>query len=84
MAARYGVAASTVVVVAIAGGKEQRFRRLDDVWTRHDQPAAFNQYAGGAIRDLPRGLMQHGPGLRLQCGAGLHRVPGPYGHAGDG
>lgn len=51
LAARYGVASSTVVVVDIENGAEKDFERLDEVWTLHDQPAAFTKYVGGAIRE---------------------------------
>ena len=50
LAARYGVASSTVVVVDIENGEEKNFKRLDEVWTLHDQPAAFSKYVGEAIR----------------------------------
>jgi hypothetical protein len=50
LAARYGVASSTVVVVDIENGKEKDFKRLDEVWTLHDEPKAFSEYVGGAIR----------------------------------
>ena len=50
LAARYGVASSTVVVVDIENGEEKNFKRLDEVWTLHDQPEAFAEYVGKAIR----------------------------------
>ncbi len=50
LAARYSVASSTVVVVHLENGKEKDFKRLDEVWTLHDQPAAFADYVGKAIR----------------------------------
>jgi hypothetical protein len=50
LAARYGVASSTVVIVDIENGEEKSFERLDEVWTLHDQPAAFSKYVSDAIR----------------------------------
>jgi len=41
---------SCVVVVNIQGGQERGFQRLDDVWTRYQDPADFNGYVGAAIR----------------------------------
>lgn len=54
LAARYAVAASTVVVVDIKDGVEKGFKRLDDVWTLYDRPEAFTAYVGGAIREFLR------------------------------
>ena len=50
LAKRYEVVSSCVVVVNIQGGKETGFQRLDDVWTRYEDPADFNEYVGAAIR----------------------------------
>ena len=50
LAKRYEVVSSCVVVVNIQGGKERDFQRLDDVWTRYQDPADFNGYVGAAIR----------------------------------
>lgn len=50
LAKRYGVVSSCVVVVNIQGGQERDFQRLDDVWTRYQDPADFNGYVGAAIR----------------------------------
>ena len=50
LAKRYEVVSSCVVVVNIQGGKERSFQRLDDVWTRYQDPADFNGYVGAAIR----------------------------------
>jgi len=50
LAKRYEVVSSCVVVVNIQGGKEREFQRLDDVWTRYQDPADFNGYVGAAIR----------------------------------
>jgi hypothetical protein len=52
LAARYGVASSTVVVVDIEDGEERDFNRLDEVWTLHDQPGAFAEHVGAAIREF--------------------------------
>ncbi len=52
LAARYGVASSTVVVVNIENGEEKGFKRLDKVWTLHAEPAAFAEYVGGAVREF--------------------------------
>lgn len=50
LAKRYEVVSSCVVVVNIQGGQEKEFQRLDDVWTRYQDPADFNEYVGTAIR----------------------------------
>ena len=50
LATRYEVVSSCVVVVNVQGGKETGFQRLDDVWTRYEDPADFNEYVGAAIR----------------------------------
>ena len=50
LAKRYEVVSSCVVVVNIQGDKETDFQRLDDVWTRYQDPADFNGYVGAAIR----------------------------------
>lgn len=50
LAKRYEVVSSCVVVVNIEGGQEKGFQRLDDVWTRYQDPADFNAYVGAAIR----------------------------------
>ena len=50
LAKRYEVVSSCVVVVNIQGGKERSFQRLDDVWTRYQDPEDFNGYVGAAIR----------------------------------
>lgn len=50
LAKRYEVVSSCVVVADIQGGKEREFQRLDDVWTRYQDPADFNGYVGAAIR----------------------------------
>ncbi len=50
LAKRYEVVSSCVVVANMRGGQEQGFQRLDDVWTRYQDPADFNGYVGAAIR----------------------------------
>jgi hypothetical protein len=50
LAKRYEVVSSCVVVANMQGGKEREFQRLDDVWTRYQDPADFNEYVGTAIR----------------------------------
>jgi hypothetical protein len=50
LAKRYEVVSSCVVVVNMQGGKERGFQRLDDVWTRYQNPADFNEYVAAAIR----------------------------------
>jgi len=50
LAKRYEVVSSCVVVANMQGGKEREFQRLDDVWTRYQDPAGFNGYVGAAIR----------------------------------
>jgi hypothetical protein len=50
LAKRYEVVSSCVVVANIQSGKETGFQRLDDVWTRYQNPADFNEYVGAAIR----------------------------------
>lgn len=50
LAKRYEVVSSCVVVANMQGGKEREFQRLDDVWTRYEDPSDFNGYVGAAIR----------------------------------
>jgi len=50
LAKRYEVVSSCVVVVQVRGGKEAAYQRLDDVWTRYQNPSDFNQYVGSAIK----------------------------------
>ena len=38
------------MVVNMQGGQERGFQRLDEVWTRYQDPADFNGYVGAAIR----------------------------------
>ncbi len=55
LAKRYNIASSTVVVVQIRNGKETRFERLDEVWTKSRNKKAFFAYVGGAIRSCLNG-----------------------------
>ncbi len=55
LAQKYDVASSCVVVVRIENGQEIGFKRLDEVWTLVDKPAAFADYVAAAIRD---GMME--------------------------
>jgi hypothetical protein len=50
LARRYAIVSSCVVVADVRNGKEVGFQRLDEVWTRHEDPADFNEYVGAAIR----------------------------------
>lgn len=56
LAKRYEVVSSCVVVAQIEDGKETGFERLDDVWTRYQNPSDFNDYVGAAIRKSLGGL----------------------------
>lgn len=47
---RYGVGTSTLVVVKIQDGKEVDFKRLDEVWTKVNDPAAFKSYVDETIQ----------------------------------
>lgn len=50
-AEQYSIASSCLVVVLENDGAETGFRRLDDVWTRYQDPEAFESYVADAIRD---------------------------------
>jgi hypothetical protein len=52
LAKRYNVAASTLVLVKEVNGKEVAFRRLDDVWTLAEKPAALQAYIRQNIQEL--------------------------------
>ena len=52
MARAFGVVAPCVVVVRMVDGRVLDFRRLDEVWTRMEEPAQFNAYLVGAIDAL--------------------------------
>ncbi|MBE0536202.1 MAG: hypothetical protein IH624_11090 [Phycisphaerae bacterium] len=45
----YGVSSSTVVVAKIRGGEVVDFKRLDEVWTKVNDPPAFKRYIHEAI-----------------------------------
>lgn len=49
LAQRYDIASSTLVLVKLTQGKEVGFKKLDEVWTLADNPAAFSAYVTGAI-----------------------------------
>lgn len=51
-AKRFEIVSSCVVVVGMKGNDETGFRRLDEVWTKVNDPAAFEKYLGGAIHEL--------------------------------
>ena len=53
-AERYEIASSTVVVTR-AGG---RYQRLDEVWTKVDDPAAFEEYIAMAVQAFLRGPVE--------------------------
>jgi len=55
LAKRYNIASSTVVIVQIRDGREGRFQRLDEVWTKSRNKEDFFAYLGGAIRSYLRG-----------------------------
>lgn len=55
-ARRYDIASSCVVVVGMRGAEDAGFDRLDEVWTKVDDPAAFKDYVAGSVRTfLPAG-----------------------------
>lgn len=47
---RYDIASSCVVVAGMRGDDETGFKRLDEVWTKVDDPAAFSDYISDAIQ----------------------------------
>ncbi len=55
LAARYGVGASTLVLVRMDGDRERDFRRLDGVWQTVQNAEAFTEYVDGAIREWLEG-----------------------------
>jgi hypothetical protein len=55
LAKRFNVVASCVVVANVEDGQETGFQRLDDVWTRYENPSDFNQYVGSAINKYLEG-----------------------------
>ena len=52
LAKKYDVASSTLVVVRLEHGQETAFKRLDDVWTLAEKPAAFTAYVTAGIRGM--------------------------------
>jgi len=50
LAQQYGVGSSTVVVAKIRGGQAVDFKRLDEVWTKVNDPPAFKRYIHESIR----------------------------------
>jgi len=55
-AQHHQVVANAVVVSLIRQGKEQDSQRLDDIWTLHQDPAAFKKYVGDAIQSYVQAL----------------------------
>jgi len=49
-AKRYEIVANCVVLRQIAEGQETKYERLDKVWELYENPPAFKQYLGDAIR----------------------------------
>lgn len=47
---RYNVGTSTLVVVKVEDGKEVDFKRLDEVWTKVNNPQDFKQYVSEMIQ----------------------------------
>lgn len=60
LAKRFGVLASCVVVVAEKDGKPVAFKRLDDVWTKMQNPAEFDNYIATAIKAMSAKLASGG------------------------
>jgi hypothetical protein len=50
-AQHYGIVANCVIVSRIEQGKEIEHRRLDEVWELYEDPPAFKQCLGDAIRN---------------------------------
>jgi len=55
MAKRYGVGVSCLVLVRWRGGKEQAYRRLDEVWAKIGDEDEFARYVGDAVREFLNG-----------------------------
>ena len=49
-AAQYEIVANCVVVSKVTQGQEVRHQRLDEVWDLYEDPLAFKQFLGDAIR----------------------------------
>lgn len=52
LARRYNVAASSLVLVSEAEGRETGFRRLDEVWTLADKPVELEDYIRRNVQEL--------------------------------
>ncbi len=50
LAKQYEVVANCVIVSRIEQGQEIRYKRLDEVWDLYEDPPAFKQFLGDAIR----------------------------------
>lgn len=51
-AKRYDIVSSCVVVVGMQGTEETGYHRLDEVWTKVDDPPAFKAYVADAIEQF--------------------------------
>ena len=60
LAKQFDVIASCVVVAQVRGGIVDAYNRLDETWTRMEDPADFNAYVGGAIRAYLPGAGKRG------------------------
>lgn len=49
-AKQYEIVANCVVVSQVKQGQETRHQRLDEVWDLYEDPPAFKQFLGDAIR----------------------------------
>ena len=49
-AAQYEIVANCVVVSKVTQGEEVRHQRVDEVWDLYEDPPAFKQFLGNAIR----------------------------------
>jgi hypothetical protein len=47
---RYGVGTSTLVIVKIVDGKEVQFQRMDEVWTKVNNPEEFKRYVDEMVQ----------------------------------
>ena len=57
---QFGVVAGCVVVAAVRDGKTIDFLRLDEVWTRMNDPAAFDKYLNDAIAAMRKKTVDGG------------------------
>ena len=51
-AKRHEIVSSCVVVAGMKGDKETGYRRLDKVWTKVDDPVAFDEYVASAVQEF--------------------------------